>query len=466
MGNAKEKQTLRPIDVHCHFFNRKEVSALMLISIIRMVKNAEIILSGKNSSESNNRQARQLSRNARSSLAFLMTSMQSPKRIFKKLSSYEKGFIFAPLMLDIHWLTQSPKNKEPYVRQTDVFSTIHAELDNISSAFQHIGGRRDATLEQRRISVEFRRIASSLHRLVSKKTFRDLPFINSSIDNFPQQEQQLTELALSHPNDILPFYAVDPRRSSHFSIKDDGSYDIEPLTRKLRINGGAFVGFKLYTPCGYSPTHPMLMTLYDYCEKHNVPIIAHVSGSGVTTLANELHIEGHVYLDGRLQQVNEVWHFDNKNLFARDRILEHSERLNHPMLWEYVLNHFPHLKINLAHFGHLPHSLEWTNYIWRMMCRRNADGAFLYPNLYTDFANIVSLSTLSEFHDRYFVTEPLLQNRFLYGSDYYMNLVYLNDMNDYVDNFHRIFSPEEFNLISVINPRRFLSLPLPDDKES
>lgn len=434
----------------------------MLISIIRMVKNAEIILSGRNSSESNNRKARQLSRNARSTLAFLMTSMKSPKRIFRKLNSYEKGFIFTPLMLDIHWLTQSPKDNEPYIRQTDVFSTIHAELNNISQAFQHIGGRRNASLEERRIAIEFRRITASLHRLVSRKTFHDLPFINSSIDNFPQQEAQLTELASAQPDDILPFFSVDPRRSSLFSVNNEGEYDISQLTRRLHINGGVFRGFKIYTPCGYSPTHPMLMTLYAYCEEHNVPVIAHVSGSGVTTLANQLYIDGHIYIDGKLQLVNGIWEFKNKNLFARDRILEHSERLNHPMLWEYVLNHFPHLKIDLAHFGHLPHSLEWTNFIWRMMCRRNADGSFAYPNLYTDFANIVDTSSLIQFHDRYFITEPQLQSRFLYGSDYYMNLVYLNDMDNYLEHFRQVFSPDELFRISVINTRQFLNLPLPD----
>ena len=203
----------------------------------------------------------------------------------------------------------------------------------------------------------------------------------------------------------------------------------------------------------------MLMKMYEYCEQNNVPIIAHVSGSGATTLANKLYIEGHVYKDQELHEVNRVWEFDNKNLFARDRILEHSERLNHPMLWEYILNTYPKLKIDLAHFGHLPHSMEWTNYIWSMMKKKDKDGNYAYPNLYTDLACIPDRDSLFTFHNRYFAIEKELQCRFLYGSDFYMNLVYLNDMSDYCENFVNVFTAEECDLISITNPRKFLTLP-------
>ena len=449
---------MRRIDVHCHFFNRKELSALMLLNIIHMIRNAEISLSGTNSSQNVN-EARQISKSVKSSISFFMTSLKSPKQIYKKINSYEKGYIFAPLMLDAYWLTQSPKTDEPHVRQDDIMGVVKNELDNISDSLQNIAKRKTISTEKRHLSIETKRITDSFRRLLSKKTFEDVPKLNSSMDNFPLQEAEIVALQEAYPKDIMPFYAVDPRRASNFSKNSDGTYDISPITKKLKINGGHFTGFKLYTPCGYSPTHPMLMKMYEYCEQNNVPIIAHVSGSGATTLANKLYIEGHVYKDQELHEVNRVWEFDNKNLFARDRILEHSERLNHPMLWEYILNTYPKLKIDLAHFGHLPHSMEWTNYIWSMMKKKDKDGNYAYPNLYTDLACIPDRDTLFTFHNRYFAIEKELQCRFLYGSDFYMNLVYLNDMSDYCENFVNVFTAEEFDLISITNPRKFLNLP-------
>ncbi|MBO6006262.1 MAG: amidohydrolase family protein [Paludibacteraceae bacterium] len=449
---------MRRIDVHCHFFNRKELSALMLLNIIHMIRNAEISLSGTNSNQNVN-EARQISKSVKSSISFFMTSLKSSKQIFKKINGYEKGYIFAPLMLDAYWLTQSPKTNDPHVRQDDIMEVVKNELDNISDSMQNITKRKSISTEKRHLSIEMRRITDSFRRLLNKKTFEDVPKLNSSVDNFPKQEAEIVALQTAYPDDIMPFYAVDPRRASNFVKKADGSYDITPITDKLKINGGHFTGFKLYTPCGYSPTHPMLMKMYEYCEQNNVPIIAHVSGSGATTLANKLYIEGHVYKDQKIHEVNQVWEFDNKNLFARDRILEHSERLNHPMLWEYILNKYPKLKIDLAHFGHLPHSMEWTNYIWGMMKKKDKDGAWAYPNLYTDLACIPDRDTLFTFHNRYFITEKELQCRFLYGTDYYMNLVYLNDMKDYCDNFVNVFTNEEFDKISITNPRKFLNLP-------
>ena len=448
---------LRRIDVHCHFFNRKELSALMLIDIMNMIKHAEISLSKANTTQNVN-EARQLSRSVRSSISFFLTSLKKPKQIYKKLSNYEKGYIFVPLMLDAFWLVKSPKTSDPHIRQNDVISIVNEELSNISDSLKNITKRKSISNEKRHISIKMRRIADSLSKILKKNTFKAVPKINASVDNFPEQEKEIIELQEEHPDDIMPFFSVDPRRASNFKKKEDGSYDITPLTDKLKINGGHFYGFKLYTPFGYSPTHPMLMKMYEYCEEHNIPIIAHVSGSGATTLANKLYIEGHIYKNENLHEVKGIWEFDNKNLFARDRILEHSERLNHPMLWEYILDKYPNLKIDLAHFGHLPHSMEWTNYIWRMMNKKKEDGTFAYPNLYTDLANIPDKDTLFMFHNRYFTQEKELQCRFMYGSDYYMNLVYLNDMKDYCENFTNVFTAEEFDLISKDNPRKFLNI--------
>ena len=76
---------MRRIDVHCHFFNRKELSALMLLNIIHMIRHAEISLSGTNTNQNVN-EARQISKSVKSSISFFMTSLKSPKQIYKKIN--------------------------------------------------------------------------------------------------------------------------------------------------------------------------------------------------------------------------------------------------------------------------------------------------------------------------------------------------------------------------------------------
>ncbi|MBR6803292.1 MAG: hypothetical protein IKM57_00100, partial [Paludibacteraceae bacterium] len=191
---------MRRIDAHCHFFNRKELSALMLLNIIHMIRHAEISLSGTNTNQNVN-EARQISKSVKSSISFFMTSLKSPKQIYKKINSYEKGYIFAPLMLDAYWLTQSPKTDEPHVRQDDIMGVVKNELDNISDSLQNIAKRKTISTEKRHLSIETKRITDSFKRLLSKKTFEDVPKLNSSVDNFPLQETEITALQEAYPND-------------------------------------------------------------------------------------------------------------------------------------------------------------------------------------------------------------------------------------------------------------------------
>lgn len=448
----------RRIDVHCHLFNRKVFSALMAFGILRMIKDAEIELKRSKSIV----ERRRLTRSVRSSVSFFLTALKSQRGILSDIQKYEKNYIFAPLMLDTYWISQSPKTNISKSAEKNIAAVLRKELDRLIVSIDRRAISRKATLDSRFSFFALKRIAIRLRRVLKNQEQEKEEIIAEKCgisDTYPLQEKLMEDLVANNPTIVYPFFSVDPRRTSNYARCEDGSFDISSLTDRLKINGGIFQGFKLYTPCGYSPTHPMLMALYDYCEAHEVPIIAHVSGSGVTTFANELFIEGDIYKDGQLIANNGIWTFTNKQLFSRDRILEHSERLNHPMLWEKVLTTHPFLKLDMAHFGHLPHTNEWTEYIWnKLLLKKNARGEYAFPNLYIDFACIPDLETLSDFHDDYFCKQKDLQCRFMYGSDYYMNLVYLKSMRDYCNNFKQVFSNEEFDAISIDNPCEFLGL--------
>lgn len=450
----------RPIDIHCHLFNRKEASLLMIFDIIQLIRNAEIVLSKDDAMGKHKEEAKQMTKSAKSSVLFFLTVLKTPQKLLKTMRAAEKDFLFAPLMLDLYWILQYSQDEKSFVekQESSFLPLVFKELDKIASSLQRVVQQRNVSSERRKLSLEMKRLIVSVKNALTQENKLGQALRTLLTDNFANQEKQLVDLYHHHEDELFPFFSVDPRRTTNYKLKRNGQYDLSLLTKRLKINGGIFSGFKLYTPCGYSPTHPMLMALYEYCEKNQVPVIAHCSGSGVTTFASNLYVEGHIYKDGKLIEHKGIWQFDDNKLASRKRILEHSERLNHPMLWEHVLKNFPNLKIDLAHFGHLPNSWEWTDYIFNLLKQKNEDGEWTYPNLYTDLACIPHIDTLKKIRENYFLDTPALQSRFLYGSDYYMNLVYLNNLEEYYNNFISTFAPDEFQLISIDNTYRFLGI--------
>ncbi len=71
-------------------------------------------------------------------------------------------------------------------------------------------------------------------------------------------------LSLAHP-ELFCFSGVDPRR---------GRPGVELLDRALGAWG--FAGFKIYPPCGYSPSDERLFPFYEVCRHHRVPVLTHV----------------------------------------------------------------------------------------------------------------------------------------------------------------------------------------------
>lgn len=459
LGDTELPSPGKRIDIHCHFFNRKELSVFMLLDIARMLSRAELTLRESRRDVRREREAQHLSRGVRSALLFAVTSMLSPKRILGKLKRKEEGFAFCPLTLDLYGLTRKQEDEEDALVNTDrLIDLVREEVEKVSERSAKLSEEKGQTLGRRGMAIELRRMGGMLKKLLSKRAYHSTWIGGKTPDGFGRQVEEMERLARERATEIFPFYSVDPRRESNYKVRTDGTYDLTPITSKLRRNGGVFVGFKLYTPLGYSPTHPMLMAMYAYCEREGVPVIAHVSGSGLTTLANRLWVEGDVYEDGEVKEVRGVWRFKERGLMSRERVLEHCETLNHPMLWEKVLRRFPNLKIDLAHFGHLPGTTAWTREIWRLMTERREDGSWAFPNLYTDLSNIPTEEGLRRMREAFFVKEEDLKRRFLYGSDYYMNMIYERDMEEYAEHFKRVFTSEEWDMMTIENPRRFLSV--------
>ena len=216
--------------------------------------------------------------------------------------------------------------------------------------------------------------------------YMDLGEIEESLD---EQHKTLLRMVEDYPGQVIPFYAVDPRR-------DDIVKRVEES-----LHEDKFRGVKIYPNLGYYPNDDKLMKVYDLCQKRDMPVMTHCTPSG-------------------------VWQY---KLSYEDRV-----RFSHPRNYERILKDFPNLRLCLTHFGgadewakHLkgktPHEDDnraWVRWIADLI--RSGD----YPNLYTDISYTIFMRKPKGLYFDYFdylkvlLEDEKLQTKVLFGSDYYM----------------------------------------------
>lgn len=210
-----------------------------------------------------------------------------------------------------------------------------------------------------------------------------------------EQHDELAALARDprHGPRVIPFATLFPDRPGA----------VDEFRRCIEEHG--FRGLKLYPKLGYAPDHPVLMNhVYPYCEANGLPVVSHCSRGGVR---------------------------------GADVTPARADAWSAPQAFIPVLDAFPKLRVNLAHFGGLsdwqayveegihpddPEAGErnWQVAIRRMLCARAPDGGPRYPGLWTDISY-----TVFQFDDyvpflKLFLADPAIRGRVLFGSDFYM----------------------------------------------
>jgi len=226
-----------------------------------------------------------------------------------------------------------------------------------------------------------------------------------TIHSYIDQVENITGLRDKYPDRILPFFAADPNNPG-----------MKELFLKVFSQNGkyCFFGVKVYPSLGYLPSHPGLMELFEICEAKNIPVTAHCSGALIHTSQKRImDIPGYHYSPGK--------GFLNKPESASfSRRKDYAEYFNHPRNWIPVLNNFPKLRLNLAHFGG---DAEWDRFLkgkgdnW---VSRIIDLMERYDHLYTDFSYTLYKRPFYNELKNLFLQNKLLADRVLYGSDYYM----------------------------------------------
>ncbi len=231
---------------------------------------------------------------------------------------------------------------------------------------------------------------------------------------FRQQIEDTAQASLAFPGRILPFVAVNPRRTLHY----------ERMTHALEERG--FVGVKLYPSLGFKIDTPEMRKVYAYCVAHDTPILLHCNRGG----------------------------------FYRD---EQSIEYCDPVHWVPVLEKFPELRVCFGHFGGDENFIEesidpgsWTGKILGLMKR--------YPGVYADISYHDEPMDGGLYEANYFkhlkniLSDPVSGKRVLFGSDFHLVRQRVRD-----DNLWRFFanrfSAAHFKLITETNPVQFLGLP-------
>jgi uncharacterized protein len=178
------------------------------------------------------------------------------------------------------------------------------------------------------------------------------------------------------------------------------------------VLSGKFDGVKLYPPLNSKPTHEALQPIFAECEKRQIPITSHCGPFGVSS----------------------------SNFFNMSK----GEYAN-PKYWRKVLEKFPHLKVNLAHFGEgVP---SWQTEIVSLCLE--------YPNVYTDTSFTIG-SLIGRMNIDYWCDHSEMIDKILYGSDFYMtDLIDWNITKIVADLKYKI-GDENFIKITETNPKRFL----------
>jgi predicted TIM-barrel fold metal-dependent hydrolase len=239
--------------------------------------------------------------------------------------------------------------------------------------------------------------------------------------SFELQLIELSQLASIYPN-IIPFVHIDPRREGYYELF------------KKAIEQWGFKGLKLYPPLGVFPYDERFYLIYDYCQKHGLPVIAHC------TPDNPIHFKGS---DKELR----VLLMKSKEVVIGKTRKELCANFTKPSNYEYVLKDFPDLKISCAHFGR---EKQWDDICKDLMVKyRNFFVDYSYTMAFEEHWPMMKLLMTAE-------ENKTLRGKIMFGTDFPMNIMECTE-KEFTVAFRAYMGEDVFNRTAVTNPLLFLS---------
>jgi predicted TIM-barrel fold metal-dependent hydrolase len=437
------------IDIHCHLFNAKYY-------IMEYLEAKWNILWGDYPHKSKSTAERRgmvpgrepsilegvrefaawIARMIQAALSNCEGNYQNEKDEFQKSTLGSGTLVMTPLMMDIYFAWDDNKDEEsghkkrtvfvePFIVPEDRKGFFDRECEELKKLVEEELGKLPATSRQRALYAKdvdsvFEEALNEL--LITEVAFEAQestllgtpnPYEIELSCGFNAHMRDLEKLSKDHP-DVIPFLAVDPRRIGVMEL----------IEMKLNEGNGVFKGIKVYPQLGFLPSHPRLAEVFEYCEKNNVPVTTHTSSmGGIKNYESENYVVSWVEDNNHLENFED--YNGNKGQYYSD-----------PEKWRPVLERWPKLRLNFAHFGgnnqfegqHDPKDIKWMNSIIDLMKK--------YENVYADLSYYTRKETLA------YITEimkknDILKSRLMFGTDYIMIMLNeeLGGLDNYFDNF-------------------------------
>lgn len=279
-------------------------------------------------------------------------------------------------------------------------------------------------------------------------------------NNNDTQLTLLDRVKLHNPDTCLPFLSLDPRRGT----ADENLAYVKRYFSHIHYRG--YTGIKLYPSLGFFPFDPRLEPVYEFAARHGIPITTHCTRYGAFYI-------GKKFTPGMTSPVSfnptartlELFNDPENQYRPGMKNSRYCDLYLHPYNYYDVLERFPNLKLNIAHFGGDEEIMQevnrgdkqsWYCYIREMMLTKDAAGQKKYPNLYTDisfsFHNDDIIANLKKD-----LADPGLRERILFGTDFFMTAQF-GDEEKMTGHFRKKLDDEgSWQQMSIGNPRSFLS---------
>lgn len=318
-----------------------------------------------------------------------------------------------------------------------------------------------------------------LRNAYSQSAYSDIKFIALTIDmdymtepkrrpntDFNAQIQEVLKIKKTWPNDVFPFYGIDPRNPDTLSLS----------RVKTALESGAFSGIKLYPPNGFFPFDPRLEAVYQYAQTHKIPIMTHCTRGGSYYIGKDVwplipsnpqsFNPNHPIMTKINARIAAYKKASNKDYQKNERACN---LFTHPENYLPVLDKFPNLKLCIAHMGgdieilgpqnrnrkHAQWSneamlLEGNSRTWYEIIKQ--DILANYTRTYTDISYSLCDADCMKILAQDLQNQTIDPNRVLFGTDYFM--VTKEDAELKVtETAHKALSNHLSNLMSQNNER-------------
>lgn len=253
---------------------------------------------------------------------------------------------------------------------------------------------------------------------------------------FKMQLEELAEIKLHRGDTFRPFICADPRRPG-----------ITSLVQQY-IEEKGFAGVKIYPALGFYPFDERLNGVYTYCQKHNLPVIAHCARKGI-------------YFRYPITR-DMLRHPITGEPLKRRGNQSFSDEFTDPNNYTYLLERFPNLKLSLAHLGG---PIEWDAYLATRWDDTRPDSWLKviielirnenFPNVYGDIAYTVYDQKMMNLL-KALLGDSGLRSKILLGTDFYIAEIGISE-RAYSINLRGGISHKDYIQIAETNAVRFLT---------